>query len=412
MLENIKTVALVFLVLLSMGLTYQMWFGDPSLKEGIMPKYEYAYFTEPCCLQDIVTPSKIIFLGEEEHVFRRGDKEYMRLWEEGNSVLERLEEQTLKRISDSEKEALLGTASSKIAFLFLTPLPVNFLMPGLTSLGLDIHRAVFILEEHYYYVILEGKDIFAGRIFMNLNEQLLNNLIPQRSCPHLCLPDVLTLNLLEFSCLEIQKEEGENPSDKTHIIADETEDQRQEETSFFLELKNIYNYVPLKDFSAAEIILKKENVDKKQLVRAFFLDPSMARLIEERDGAVFFTDGEKGLRIYPDGLVEYTAPKLERVSTPVSYSAALQKGAENLGFYGGWPSGVYLVRADKQSEGYRLFWETFYEGLPLKGMSGSEMVINDQGVLFTNETLPIYRGGGRKEGLRPFEEALSSCAYL
>ena len=160
MLENIKTVALV-LVLLSMGLTYQMWFGILLSKRALCRNMNMPILLSPAVYRILLLLRKL-FSGRRRTCFQAGDKSPCVSGKE-NSVLEHLEEQTLKRISDSEKEALLRTASSKY-LLFLTPLPVNFLMPRLTSLGLDIHRAVFILEEHYYYVILEGKDIFAGRI--------------------------------------------------------------------------------------------------------------------------------------------------------------------------------------------------------------------------------------------------------
>lgn len=431
MLENIKTGVLVLLILLSLGLTYQMWFGAPPLEEGIRPKYEDAYFTEPLSLDEIIAPAEIIFWGEEEkekaHVFRPGEKEFKRLVAVGNSVLKRLDKQTLNRISDTEEEALIKTASSKITFIFSTPMPSNFLVPG--SPDLDIHSADIILEEHYYHIILEGEDKFAGRIFMNLNEQLLNNLVPQKSSLHLCLPEVLTLNLSEFTCRELQDEERENISDENLSAVDKKQGQAEgkdsavipaneggkEEIFFTLKPANKEKlFVPLEEMRAGEILLKKEIVDKDQLVRAFFFDPSMARRIEERDGAVFFTDGEKGLRIYPGGLVEYTAPKLERDFLSVSYSTALQKGAEYLGLYGGWLPGAYLVRAEKQSEGYRLFWETFYEGLPILGeRPGCEMAINEQGVLFYQRNFYQFIEEAReKKVFRPFEEALCRAALI
>ncbi len=419
MQENMKTAALIFLILLSMGLTYHIWFGTPPLKEGAAPKYEYSSFAEPHSLKDIVTPSKIIFRGEETDVFRRGEEEHLRLWMEGNLLVKRLGKQALNRISDSEKESMLESASPQIIFLFSIPLPLDFLLPWFTSPEVNIHRAAVILEEHYYSVIFEGGDIFAGRIFMNPNEQLLNSLVPRGSCPHFCLSDEPALDFLKSG---FQETENDNASCEEGPDAEETREQgrlsdseeEKEEVNLSLSLRNRDSYVPLENFSAAEILLKKESADRDELVKAFFLDPSMARLIEERDGAIFFTDGEKGLRIYPDGLVEYTAPKLEHISASVPYDAALQKGAENLAFYGGWPQGTYLVRAEKQSKGYRLFWETFYAGLPVVGNHvGSEMVISDRGLLFYQRNFyQFVEETGEKKAFRPFAEALGQAVLI
>ena len=98
----------------------------------------------------------------------------------------------------------------------------------------------------------------------------------------------------------------------------------------------------------------------------------------------------------------------------VSYSTVLQKGAENLGLYGGWLPDTYLVRAEGQSEGYRLFWETFYEGLPVRGgRAGCEMAINEQGVLFYQRNFYQFIEDAReKKVFRPFEEALCRAVLM
>jgi len=151
-----------------------------------------------------------------------------------------------------------------------------------------------------------------------------------------------------------------------------------------------------------------EKIEWEQLVRAFFLDLSMARRIEERDGALYFTDGERGLRIYPSGLIEYTAPRLERLYSSMSYSAALQKGAESQSLYGGWLSGTFLYAAREVEGGYRLLWRMAHEGLVLEGENTvSEMLINEQGVSFYRRN-PYLFGGEVSERLpfRPYYEAV------
>lgn len=45
-----------------------------------------------------------------------------------------------------------------------------------------------------------------------------------------------------------------------------------------------------------------------ELVRKVFFDVSIVRRIEERDGSTIFTDGKRGLRIYPQGGWEFTSP--------------------------------------------------------------------------------------------------------
>ncbi len=147
--------------------------------------------------------------------------------------------------------------------------------------------------------------------------------------------------------------------------------------------------VPEGQLWAAERGLFRENMGVEQLVRAFFIDTSMARRIEERDDAVYFTDGERGLRIYPSGRVEYTAPRLEHILSRVSYYSALQKGAENLSLYGGWSHEAFLHKVEQQPMGYRLTWQMFHDGLRLAGEHiGCTMVINEQGVPYYQRHFP------------------------
>jgi len=173
-------------------------------------------------------------------------------------------------------------------------------------------------------------------------------------------------------------------------------------------------YIPLEELRGAEFALEKEGLQQEELVRAFFLDLSMARRIEERDGAIFFTNGEKGLRIYPSGMLEYSAPQWERKAPSISYAAALQKATESQSLYGGWPAECFLDTAAKDEEGYRFIWRIVKEGLQLVGENiGSEMIINEQGVTFYRRF--FFTFGQRLSEVapfRPFEEALAQALFL
>jgi hypothetical protein len=146
-------------------------------------------------------------------------------------------------------------------------------------------------------------------------------------------------------------------------------------------------YVPV-TLAAGEISLTMEVVPEEELLRAFFLDPTMARRIKERDGAIYYTDGKRGLRIYAGGALEYTAPGQKVSNNRLSYSAALLQAAEHLSLYGGWPHNAFLERREKTTVGYHFFWRSFVDGLPLITEQGdcAEMMVNDKG-------MPYYRRG-------------------
>jgi len=174
-------------------------------------------------------------------------------------------------------------------------------------------------------------------------------------------------------------------------------------------------YVPATP-AAGEIPLIMEVVAEEELLRAFFLDPAIARRIKERDGAIYYTDGKRGLRIYAGGALEYTAPGQKVSLNRLSYSAALLQAAENLSLYGGWPYNAFLERREKTVGGYHFFWRSFADGLPLITEQGNcaEMVVNDKGMPYYRRGFYIAGSKGRAEPLpyRHYKEALWQALSL
>jgi hypothetical protein len=55
--------------------------------------------------------------------------------------------------------------------------------------------------------------------------------------------------------------------------------------------------VPFSSFSLPSYTLVKEDLDFEMLLGKLFLDQTLMRRIEERDGTIIYTDGEKGLSV-------------------------------------------------------------------------------------------------------------------
>jgi regulatory protein YycH of two-component signal transduction system YycFG len=420
LLEKIKSILLILLIMLSLVLTYTLWFGRPPLQEGVVPRYEDAYFTSPLLLSEIVQPSEIIFYEEENvlHLYRRGDKEFIHLWEKGLEFLnKRLDIHSAKIISKEDLDVLLETNSSKIAYVFKPNFPLEFLIKTTVFPDMEIERAIILWEEELAYVILEGDDNLL--LPLRRAKELFEGLIPKEKNPHILLSS--SQGLLIPREEEPQPHSGESQDDQGHEDTDEEiivdgseEDQSEKELhNWKIELSGEV-YLPEAEIWAAEVALKKEEINDEQLVRAFFFDLSMARRIEERDGALYFTNGEKGLRIYPSGLVEYAAPRLERVFSNLSYGIALQKGAESQSLYGGWLPDTYLSEAIQILGGYRFLWSTFHRGFLLVGENtGSEMIINDQGVSFYRRSFYIVSEEiSERKPFRSYDEAIYSVLFL
>ena len=416
MFEKIKSAMLLFLIISSMFLTYRLWFGQPPLEEESMPHYEEAFFTAPPASSGIIKPAQIIFYDNDRsiHLYRRGSRGFERLWSKSlNIIKENVELNNAKNISKSDLEGLTATFSSRLVYNFEPSMPLMFMTGTSVFEDITFERAVFLWDEELIYVIFVGEENFL--LPLGRTEDLQRVLLPVLDNTHKLLPPVIELALPRDEDNEggVKNEAGEvneKEADDVGIApgnGGDIKDSDEQQLSWEIETRGEI-YVPEGDIQAAEVRLKEEEIDHEQLVRAFFIDLSLARLIEERDGALYYTDGEKGLRIYPSGLVEFAFPRLERNLGNISYSHALQKGAESISLYGGWPSDTYLEEVENRGRSYRLLWGTIYDGLAFKGeQTGCEMEINDQGVSFYRRNICLAGEDiSGKMPFRPYDEVL------
>lgn len=99
--------------------------------------------------------------------------------------------------------------------------------------------------------------------------------------------------------------------------------------------------------------------------------------LEENDGSVLYISnyGEKVMKIYADGLLEYTE-KLEKQGRPSTLSKmeALNKAVVFVRNYGGWPVNAYLSNLETIEKsgmpGYRLLFNYKMKGYPVLTASG------------------------------------------
>ncbi len=436
MLEKVKTVLLIFLVVTAVLLNYRLWFGGPSpLQEETAARYEQAHFMPPPSREEIVMPAEaVLFLDDELYYYRRGHNVSAFLWQKCRQLLvrERLEE--LERLDGEDKETLLSSVSNRALFRFDPPLPLQFISEQAVNDSID--AAVLLWDEAGMDVLLEWHDGgFSVKSIFRRDEQLLTELVSAAENEHLLLPPVLELYAAgslpgegkeslpndlegEMGPQEVPGE-GEEEMDLQEDLEDETVPEDDEDEAeralpdWEVEVAGDI-YVPRDSPEAAVLALHEEEISNEQLVRAFFFDLSMARRIQERDGALYYTDGEKGLRIYPSGLIEYTAPRLESPFSEISYSGALVKAAESQSLYGGWLGGTYLHDTRRVGGGYRFTWKSYHDGLMLVGENkGSVMLVNERGVPFYSRYFHFF--GEELSEYRPFssyEEALLQALAL
>ncbi|MBS3989800.1 MAG: hypothetical protein KGZ44_07625 [Dethiobacter sp.] len=92
----------------------------------------------------------------------------------------------------------------------------------------------------------------------------------------------------------------------------------------------------------APFSIRSEMLDTEKLLRSIFINQAMVRRIEERDGAVIYTDGQRGLRLFPSGQIGYTSPKSEPGQEAMELGQALRRAAQYLQFMGGWPVHLWV----------------------------------------------------------------------
>lgn len=441
MKERFKTILLAGLILLSLYLTYILWFGSPYLEEVVLPRYEFAYFTSPPP-HTLLMPADVVLQVEgeaEPHLLRRGEAEHARVWQTAYDLLRRrLSGSVGARIAEADLLLLLEDAKVQLIFRFNPPLPENFLWDRADSAA-ELHAITLFGSGEDYYVLVEGNekvlyrwiDWGEGALIKlittietdsgTIAEKLPPRFVLQALYPHGDTGAVITI-VPPLENIEA-KGESEAASPDEPLAENGVDDNREEDKEESREVdgdededltppndllppngeiaeEEIVSTVDQMDHweiavrgniyvpqaaTAAELALSKEVLPEKNLVNAFFLDSSMARRIEERDGATYFTDGKKGLRLYAGGTLEYTAPGLEFFNNRLSYSAALLEASKSQSLYGGWPPSIFLDRREKTAGGYRFFWRKYAEGLPLVADESScEMLVNDNG-------MPYYR---------------------
>ncbi len=423
MWEKFKTACLVFMIFSSMLLTYHLWFGRPSLEEGTVPRYEYVYFTPLPLVSEIVQPAEVVFWsGEEVHLFRRGDEEYQRLWDQAWRVLtQEAEWEKVKRSDSYDLEIVRETAACKLIFPFQPPLPLEYISDWQATGETKILEIIFLWDKDNCTVLLEGEETFG---LTNLEKGVTDKLQPVKN--NFCFPLPRTLSFSAAGGPDVADTamESKDSQEAGGLLPGKSS---QEYTLTFTDNTGSpltgnweisvphHIFVEKDDLFATEILLEKKKIPRDELIKSFFLDLSLARRIEEKDGAVYFTNGEKGLRIYASGLVEFTAPRPENTFRQhPSYALFLQKGAESQSLYGGILPDTYLCDAREVKGGCRLIWRRIVNGLVLEGENaGCEMLLEGQGVSFLRRN--FWLGGtevGAGQPFCPFEQALERALIL
>lgn len=353
MREKIKSLVLLILVFLSLFLTFQLWYGQqPAEVIADEDIYEQIIIEQPRPPEQIIFPETIAIAADSGYyILREGEQFYYRLWE------------TLLALSNAaaSSDNLVEVGNAEGAPILLTCYFKPFLPVGsdhfiLTDLPEgDIERLELKTESGAFWLWLIGTDDEAKFITELTDEQsaLLANMIADFIAEDHLIYRRLNSDLISAAV------------DQDLII-------------------NTPVFVPQEEVLLARLPVRSEIIDRDQLLKTFFIDYSLARTIEEKDGAVIYTDGEKGLRLTPRGF-EFSFPRLEEGEANQTDVEALHNSGILISYHGGWPAGLRLENISQTRRGravsYSVQWRMYYQGYPIYAGKPIRAIFNDRGLI-------------------------------
>ena len=387
MKEKIKTAILLLLVSLSLFLTYQLWYGLSPAQPLIEDVYERVEVESPRPLEQVVTPGRIMVARETSYLqFRQGEEMFNNLWENLSAIL-----QDLDNLTAVDDDLIFDSNSSSTiaAYYFKPPLPLGSDLPWLSWLAYQTVDLIEIkwFDNNYWLVLYENVD--EGRLSFRISADLMEDLI-------LVIDDLEGLDKNDY--LEL------TDSLVTGVV----------EGALSV---NSNLYVPEAPVYLSKIPLRPEVLDRDLLLRSFFVDLNLARVIEEKEEGLIYTDGDKGLRITNLGLA-YSSPRLEEGQSTISYPEALLNCSSLISHHGGWPNNLRLeefaLTSRSHGSHYSATWKQYYNGYPLLTKMPTRLSFNDRGLIHYSRSIyfPDSNMGAEQLEVAPWEDVLRTAARI
>ncbi|WP_158212394.1 two-component system activity regulator YycH [Natranaerobius trueperi] len=378
MLERVKTIVLIILVLNSIHLTGRLWITDHNYEATSDQNLEEITYGEQPATFDQLSPEYIGYIdlkseqeADEVRLLYETDERFDEAW---GIIKNKLK--NIKQLDDDIHEKNELTLSSPY-IIFRLPnicLPSLFWEDELLQFSFeDGFKDILITYSDEPEILLVNNEKTKGYFLdVNLTEQesdkLLNSLKESnwgRNFDSQLLSQTykeVTQNYL-FDCIKEENNEELLLSSETELLGlIENQSQQIAQTS-------VSEYVPRPDKKFYPKAVEFESIDHKRLAKAFFLDLSFVRKIEERDGTNIFTDGQRGLRLYPEGAVHYNAPRTEdRNLMRVDYYDLLEQGGHYISLYGGWEEHLRVTElnpSESTREYSSINYRYYHNGVPI-----------------------------------------------
>jgi regulatory protein YycH of two-component signal transduction system YycFG len=358
MTEKIKSLLLVLLVASSLLLTYQLWYGQQPAELIAEDIYERIVVERPRPLEEVVSPAVAAVAVEGGYyLLNKGQTEYDKVWSE---ILDVLSDQDIipapEGIPETESATVLAT------FYCSPTLPSGQGSPWLTAhQDLLISAISLVSDDNGFWVVIQDSNQTNSLTF------------PLGSATETFI--IATLRLV---------------SESERTIYQALDDEALQSESEMTIAITAPLFVPAGPVNLDKILLYPEELDRDLLLKTFFVDYNLARIIEEKDGSLIFTDGEKGLRLSSVSL-EFSNPRLEEGRVSFSYLDGLNSSNNLFSYHGGWPKNVRIESLTSTGWGdsisYVAQWR-MYSGLyPLYTAIPTKAIFNDRGMVHYSRSL-------------------------
>lgn len=356
--EKVKNIILIVLIFSSMILTYRLWFNDHNLF-SILGVFNNSKEIHQNGLELVYSPPRILVnLGDNSHVVVRSNYlEYLQLQKEGVNILNQI-------LQNPKYEILDGTlwnellSSRTILFGYNIELKVNFFQKIFNINNPDLNNIETVkdilvvqdtsVSDNLKCYLRDEKQNKIYKFQFSYNDTKLNNLVVQ--IENKDLDNYVTGYEVKHKLLK---------DDVLFLLSDSvfSEKQISLDNEFDIESDN-----KVRDF--AEGFFENFNVVKS----LEYKDETKTKTVQKE-----FIDRKRILKLYANGLVEYTSAEVPYDKTQVDSYTALKIALEFVGNSSDFPQNLYISKIQELSGTDYIFnFDYYIDGLEVK-INGSDL---------------------------------------
>ncbi len=323
LIEQAKTVLLIALVILSLLLTGRLMIGVQGAAQDYDQPFPLIDLEKPeIDLEAALKPARIaVHLGGNQHtVLMPGTPDYLALWDAGlvkSTMLSQIDR--TPRQAPVDMKALRAEQGS-LEIVYPVRIPFSRLVLMWTGIPWT-----------------EGDDFLSDRVAVSIKN-----------------PAVYVYSYTHEKHLRLDvKLPGGTPPSLINLLKEFATGDRRRWVEAASEVNGVAInrgvLLPDSSFKTPALIVRGEQTIPEDILGKFFLDRSVVRRIEENDGAVIYSDGRQGLRVYPPGAVEYSCPLVYGDGRSGDYMVVLERALEFTALHGGLPEGAHPVELSGRS---------------------------------------------------------------